>query len=168
MERTVRQPVCNELREKYEDVDLEAVFTRVYPNDRQLVPLARWEIKNKIKQWVLSDEEKYLIEGRMGHLPLEQCVYPEYHKEIDVSLDRFINDCLRFGLLKETARGKYEMVETDPIVLESERDGIRIECRWEEPYTLYRHRMNTSGKLDVKANGDPAIEGVSAQDPLAW
>ena len=168
MERNVRQSVCNDLRDRYEELDLESVFIREGPQGRELVPLARWEIKRKIRQRVLSDEEKYLIEGRTGHLPLEQTVYPEYHKEIDVSLNEFISDCLRFGILKESSRGKYELVRADPTAFESEREGIRIRCRWEGIYTVYRHRMNTSGEIDVKANGDPAIDGRTLQDPLAW
>jgi hypothetical protein len=64
MARTVRQSVCNELRDKYEDVDLEEVFTREYGNECKRVPLARWEIKRKIRRIVLSKEDKYLINGK--------------------------------------------------------------------------------------------------------
>ena len=56
----------------------------------------------------------------------------------------------------------------DPNLLEFERPGIRIEFNRVHPYTVYRKRMDTSGRIDVKANGDPAIDGVTSQDPLAY
>ena len=163
MVETVRQSVCNELRAKYEEVDLEEVF-----DSSCMYSLARWDLGERIGRRALSvnqspskwDSNKFL--NHLGEIK------SEYHKEITITLDQFIEDCVEYGILQEVSRGRFELVNADPTIFESERDGISIECRWEEPYTLYRHRMNTSGKLDVKANGDPAIKGVSVQDPLAW
>lgn len=166
MARTVRQSVCNELRNEFKNIDLERLFLGEERDGERIspVPLPWLEIRDKIRKWVLSTQE-YLVENR--RLPVWK-VKPEYQKEIDVTIDWFINDCLRYGILRRTIHGEYELVEADPTVFESEREGIRIQCAWEEPYTVYRHRMNTSGRIDVKANGDPAIDGVTSQDPLAY
>jgi hypothetical protein len=59
------------------------------------------------------------------------------------------------------------MVEADPVVFDSESNGVCLTCRWKGSFTVYQKRMNASGKIDVKANGDPAIEGIASQDPLA-
>lgn len=165
MERTVRQSVCNELRDEFKNIDLERVFTRNGRAEEQVISLPWSEIRDSIHTWVLSTQEEYLVQD--PHFSVER-VGPEYQKEIDVTIDWFINDCLRYGILRRTLHGRYELVEADPTVFESEREGIRIRCEWEEPYTVYRHRMNTSGRIDVKANGDPAIDGVTSQDPLAY
>jgi hypothetical protein len=165
MARTVRQSVCNELRNEFKNIDLERVFTRDEGVEEQVIPLPWSEIKDTIRSWVLSTQEKYLVEDTRFSV---EYVYPEYQREIDVTIDWFINDCLRYGILRRTFHGRYELVEADPTVFESEREGIRIQCEWEKPYTVYRHRMNTSGRIDVKANGDPAIDSVTSQDPLAY
>ena len=165
MKRTVRQSVCDELRNKYEEVDLEEVFDipHMYHDS-----LSRWDLGQKIGKKALSvNQPLSKLKSNKFVNPLGE-IKAEYHKEINVSLDNFIEDCVECGILQEVSRGRFELVNADPTLFKSERDGISIECRWEEPYTVYRHRMNTSGEIDVKANGDPAIDGRTLQDPLAW
>jgi len=164
--RTVREQLCDD----YKAVDLERVFREYGFVERSL---SRWDLRKGIRQKAQKQRDIRNCSDRPkdSHNDfnfLDGAVKPKYQKVADRAFEDFIEDCLRYDILRETQHGKYELVMVDPTVFESERNGIRIECRWAEPYTMYRHRMNTSGRIDIEANGDPAIDGKTYQDPLTW
>jgi hypothetical protein len=80
----------------------------------------------------------------------------------------FFEDCIKYGVLEKTDTGHLKMVMADPNLMVSERDGFRVELNRTHSFTVYQYRMNTSGRIDIKANGDPAIEGVTAESALSW
>jgi hypothetical protein len=165
MERTVSRPVCLELRNEYENICLEEIFFEAEELDKGMKPQ---ELRRGIRRKAIYDKFFHHDNNLDRFINSSGQIKQRYQKEIDKSLDQFIEDCIQYGVLEKTSQGRFRMVMADTTVLNFERKGIRIQCKLRGTTPVYRHRMNTSGRIDVKANGDPAIDGVTSQDPLAY
>jgi hypothetical protein len=165
MERTVSRPVCLELRDEYENICLEEIFFEAKELGKGMKPQ---ELRRGIRRKAIYDKFFHHDNNVDRFINSNGQIKQRYQKEIDKSLEQFIEDCIQYGVLEKTSQGRFRMVMTDDTVLNFEHGGIRIQCKLRGKTPVYRHRMNTSGRIDVKANGDPAIDGVTSQDPLAY
>lgn len=148
--------ICNDLERSYRNLDLEWLFLETAGDATGSVT---WEM---MEDAVLTYADTSRVENTNGFFD------PDYATEIHRSVESFFQNCVKHGVLEETDAGHFKMVIADPNLMVSERDGVRVELNRTYPYTVYRKRMNTSGRIDIMANGDPAIEGVTAEGALSW
>jgi len=148
--------VSKELQKKFREVDLGKMFIQHH----EYIQTHRVGYSTFAKV-LLEYGDTSPVEDEMG------MIQSKYEDAIHHSIDSFLQDCIEWGVL-EVADDELIMLSlTDPTLCEFEGEGFKIQFN-RSYYSVYQERMDTTGEIDMKPNGDYAVEGVTAENALSW
>ena len=156
LKRLEQTQISKQLQEKYREVSLSEIF----PQNHNFITehgvpyhvFAKFLFRRADTSSISTEPGKDIL---------------DYEDTIFHSIDSFIEDCISYGLIQVSDNDLLTLELTDPTLCELERDGLKIQLN-RSFYSVYQERMDTTGSIDTKPNGEYAVEGVTAESARSW